>query len=126
LRFPVGLCCAYSDIGVDLGGRVLEVVSGTSFPQFVASRVFAQLGMDDATFERAVVRAGRTRAIGRIDGRAHGLSGMVPAGSMHASVRDLGRFLRCVLGRGLLDGASLLSPALLDEMATVPFPVPGQ
>ena len=126
LRFPVGLRYAYSDIGVDLVGRVLEVVSGRSFPQFVASRVFAPLGMDDATFDRAVIRADHTRAIGRIDGRLHGLSGMVPAGSMHASVRDLGRFLRFVLGRGQIDGAPVLAAELLDEMATVPFPVAGQ
>ena len=126
LRFPVELRYAYSDIGVDLVGHVLEVASGVSFPELVASRVFAPLGMDDATFDRAVVRADATRAIGHINGNLHGLSGMVPAGSMHASARDLGRFLQFVLGGGDVDGARVLSRDLLDEMATVPFPVAGQ
>jgi CubicO group peptidase (beta-lactamase class C family) len=126
LRFPVGLRYAYSDIGVDLVGRVLEVVSGTSFPQFVASHVFAPLGMDDATFDRAVIRADRSRAIGHINGKLHGLSGLVPAGSMHASARDIGRFLQFVLSGGVVDGTRVLSRELLDEMTTVPFPVPGQ
>jgi CubicO group peptidase (beta-lactamase class C family) len=126
LRFPVGLRYAYSDIGVDLVGRILEVTSGLPFPELVASRVFAPLGMDDATFDRAVIRADRTRAIGHIDGKLHGLSGMVPAGSMHASVRDLGRFLQFVLRRGEVSGAPVLSRQLLDEMARVPFPVSGQ
>ena len=127
LRFPVGLRYAYSDIGVDLVGRVLEVVSGSSFSQFVAAHLFAPLGMDDATFDRAVIRADQSRAIGHINGRLHGLSGIVPAGSMHASVRDIARFLQFVLSRrrGRRHGCALARAARRDDHA-VPFPVPGQ
>ena len=126
LRFPVGQRYAYSDIGIDLVGHALEVASGRPFPEFVASRVFAPAGMDDATFARAVVVADASRAIGHIEGKRHALSGMVPAGSMHASTRDLARFLRVVLGGGSIDGTRVVAAGLLDEMATVPFPLVGQ
>jgi hypothetical protein len=122
----VGQRYAYSDVGIDLVGRALEVASGEAFPAFVASRVFAPAGMDDATFDRAVVVSDRSRAIGHIEGKRHALSGMVPAGSMYASTRDMARFLRVVLGGGAVDGTRIVSAALLDEMTTVPFPGPGQ
>jgi hypothetical protein len=45
---------------------------------------------------------------------------------MHASTRDLARFLRVVLGDGTIDGTRVVSSGLLHEMTTVPFPAPGQ
>jgi CubicO group peptidase (beta-lactamase class C family) len=126
LRFPVGTRYAYSDIGVDLVGRVLETVAGEPFPAFVARRVFAPLGMDDATFDPAIVKADTTRAVGHVDGRPHGMSGMVPAGSLHASGRDLARFLAFVIAGGVVDGRRIVSEELWDTWSTVPFPVPGQ
>jgi CubicO group peptidase (beta-lactamase class C family) len=126
LRFPVGARYAYSDIGVDLVGRVLEMVSGEPFPAFVARRVFDPLGMDDATFDPAIVKADAARAVGHIDGRPHGMSGMVPAGSLYASGRDLAHLLAFVLAGGAVDGRRLVNAELWDTWSTVPFPVPGQ
>lgn len=41
---------AYSNIGYDLLGLVISLVSGMTFEDFMASRIFAPLGMDQTTF----------------------------------------------------------------------------
>jgi Xaa-Pro aminopeptidase len=115
MRFPVGHRMGYSDIGPDLLGHVLEVVSGETFPSFVADRILGPLGMDDATFEPAVAVTRPDRAHGYVGGPAAPISGTVPAGSLYASGRDIGRLLRFVL-----------ASELVHELATIPFPAPGQ
>jgi CubicO group peptidase (beta-lactamase class C family) len=125
LRFPVGRRMGYSDIGPDLLGRVLEVVSGEAFPAFVHRAILEPLRMEDATFDPAEAD-GHDRAHGSVGGRSAPTSGMVPAGSLHASGRDVGRLLRFVLEGGRADGRRVLSSALLEDLATVPCPGVGQ
>ena len=50
LRFAPGSRWAYSTAGLDVLGRVIEVVSGEPFAAFLQKRVFAPLEMTDTTF----------------------------------------------------------------------------
>jgi hypothetical protein len=51
---------------------------------------------------------------------------IIPAGGLYTSANDMARFIQFHLNRGTANSQSVLSPALLDEMYTVPFPVRGQ
>jgi hypothetical protein len=126
LRFPVGTRYAYSDIGIDLVGRVLEVATGEPFPRFVARRVLEPLGMERATFDVAEITADRDRCVGHVQGEEQQITGMVPAGSLYASARDLGAFLRFVIDGGVVAHRRVLSAELLEQWSTTPFPAPGQ
>ena len=43
----------YSNLGYALVGRVIEIVSGQSFPQFVTDQIFAPLALNDSSFSVA-------------------------------------------------------------------------
>jgi CubicO group peptidase (beta-lactamase class C family) len=126
LRFPVGTGYAYSNLGIDLAGYILEQVSGKPFPVVIRDSLLAPLGMDRSTFDRARVHATADRAVGH--------SGPVPpqvdvpmtaAGGLWATAADLARFLEFQLGDGTLGGRTVLTAALMRDMRTVPAPDAG-
>lgn len=127
LRFPVGTGYAYSNLGIDLAGYILESVWREPFPALMHDSLLAPLGMDDSTFDRAEVHAAGDRAVGD--------SGdwvpppvdipMMAAGGLWSTAADLATFLRFQLGGGIVDGRTVLDPALMKEMRTVPAPNQG-
>ena len=124
LRFPVATGYAYSNLGIDLAGYILQEVTGRPFADWQRDHLLQPLGMADSSFDADVIRATEDRAIGHDEA----MSGyvpvpMVPAGGMYASVNDLARFLQFQLGNGTIDGGSVLDPMLLEEMRTVQFPL---
>jgi CubicO group peptidase (beta-lactamase class C family) len=40
----------YNNCGIDTGGRIIEVVSGIPYAQFMQQRLFTPLGMKDSSF----------------------------------------------------------------------------
>ena len=123
LRFRVGTGYAYSNLGIDLAGHVLEVVTGLPFPVMMRDSLLRPLGMERSTFDRSRVRATANRAAGHAGPVPPPLdSPMTAAGGLWASAADLGRFLRFQLGDGTLDGRELLDPSLMEQMRTIPPP----
>jgi hypothetical protein len=51
---------------------------------------------------------------------------MIPAGSVYSSAEDMAEFIQFHLNNGKCDNKTLLKPALIDEMYTIPFPLEGQ
>jgi CubicO group peptidase (beta-lactamase class C family) len=45
----------YSNAGINTAGRIVEVVSGMPFEEFLDKRLFAPLGMKDTTFRPGAV-----------------------------------------------------------------------
>jgi CubicO group peptidase (beta-lactamase class C family) len=128
LRYPVGRGYAYSNLGIDLAGYILQTVTGRPFADYEREHVLQPLGMANSSFDMAVIRANASRAIGH-SAPAPRLPlevPMVPAGGLYTSANDLARFIRFQLNRGVVDGQPMLDPPLLDEMLTVQFPVRGQ
>src|SRR5262249_21136885 len=50
LQFPPGSRWSYSNAGINTLGRIVEVVSGMSYAEFLQNRLFAPLSMKDTTF----------------------------------------------------------------------------
>jgi CubicO group peptidase (beta-lactamase class C family) len=129
LRFPVGTGYAYSNLGIDLAGSILERVEGKPFPDVMRDSLLGPLGMDRSTFDRTVIRSADGRAIGHVDPFPAGYvpiyEPMMAAGGMYSSAADLARFLRFQLNDGSLDGGVVLAPKAMEEMRTVPAPHAG-
>ena len=127
LRFPVGTGYAYSNLGIDLAGYILQRVEGKPFAAVMRDSLLEPLGMDHSTFDRAVIRATADRAVGH----AHPYRRppldvpMTAAGGLYTSAADLARFLRFELNGGSIDGRVVLAPKWLQEMQTVPAPRAG-
>lgn len=113
----------YQNIMFIAAGEIIPSVTGTSWDEFLAQRIFRPLGMTrTSTTIRAlpdnvatphmevegVVRPIAWRSFDNVGG----------AGSMNSSVADMARWLRLMLGRGQVDGARLLSDSVVKEMHT--------
>lgn len=125
LVFPPGAQLKYSNAGIAVVGRVLEVAAGKPFAEAVTEAALAPLGLDSSSFDLAAAPAERlaNATMWSYDGREFAAPtfplGMAPAGSLVTSVRDLGRFLTLLAG-GALPG--VVSADGLREMWRVQFP----
>lgn len=126
LDFQPGSAYRYSNAGINTGARILEVVSGMSYEQFLDERLFQPLGMTDTTFwpsEEQVTRMATSYKPGPMK---KGLEPTVvtqlhypltdrevrypmPAGGLFSTATDLSRFYRMLLNGGELDGKRYLS-----------------
>ena len=59
LVFPPGSKWQYCQTGINTAARVVEVVSGSEFPEFLAARLFGPLEMKDTTFYLSETQAAR-------------------------------------------------------------------
>jgi CubicO group peptidase (beta-lactamase class C family) len=126
LRFPVGTGYAYSNLGIDLAGHILEQVCHGPFPEVMKEKVLDPIGMVHSTLDRQEIQSNKDRAIGHAPPHPQPpLDPMTAAGGLYASADDLASFLRFQLGDGTLDGRTVLEPDLMAEMRTVPAPHEG-
>lgn len=124
----------------DVLGRLVEVVSGQSFDEFLRTRLFAPLGMHDTSFYVPEAKASRMASIytpgasglAEVDGTVAGehlvYSSTYSTGGprrnfsggagLSSTAHDYSRFLQMLLNGGELDGARILSPMTVDLMRT--------
>jgi CubicO group peptidase (beta-lactamase class C family) len=131
LDFAPGTKWAYCNTGIDTLGRVVEVVSGSSYEAFLKDRLFGPLGMADTTFYPTpdqLARAARTYdrkdgaltpAPNTVIGPPRGAKYPVPAGGLYSTAPDLARLYQMMLNRGTLAGRRYLSESSVDEMTRV-------
>ncbi len=127
-------------LSVDVLGRLVEVVSGLSFDQFLRQRIFEPLRMNDSSFYLPDSKVSRLAAVYGPDsnGALKRLgNGILGEGSMRATVTypfegpkrycsgggglcstisDYTRFYQMMLNGGELDGARLLSRKTVELM----------
>ncbi len=128
LDYPPGTRSAYGSVDYVLLLRVLEKVSGKTFPQLLRERLLAPLGMADAGFDQETGE-GPIRTSDLLPQRAslyqwrqdtqHNFSFLysIPyyaAGGLYASASDLARLAVA------LDRSELLDPASLGTLWTAP------
>jgi CubicO group peptidase (beta-lactamase class C family) len=127
LRFPAGTGYAYSNLGIDLAGHILERVWDRPFAAVMSDTLLTPLGMTHSTFDRGRVEATPGRAVGHtgqpVPPPLH--IGMTAAGGLWTGAADLARYLEFQLGDGTLDGRTVLDAALIRQMRTVPAPHAG-
>ena len=134
LDYQPGTKHAYSNAGINTAGRVIEVVSGMPYEEFMEKRLFAPLGMTDTTFwpnpEQLARLAKSYHPKGAqqdleettisqlsypLDNRKRGPS---PAGGLFSTASDVGVFCQMVLGGGVYHGKRYLSAAAVQQMTS--------
>ena len=118
LRYPVGERYRYSNLGYDLAGYILQVKTGVPFAAWVEKAVFGPLGMKDATFSSDVYESRKNRAVGHLKGYSSVplRTPLIPSGGAYVSANDMIRYSSFHLGRGSVDGKTVLKRELWDEM----------
>jgi CubicO group peptidase (beta-lactamase class C family) len=132
LQFEPGTKYQYSNAGINTAGRIIEVVSGTAYEDFLQKRLFEPLGMKDTTFwpsEEQLKRLAKSykpnlsktgleeTTIGQLK---YPLSDHqrqpMPAGGLFSTADDVARFCQMMLNKGGAKGRRLLSEGAVKEM----------
>lgn len=119
VRWRPGTRVAYSNPGYAVAGYLVERVSGRPFEHFIAEEIFAPLGMHDSSFRLTpdvasrLARGYRDRTGPPVPVRHIYLR---PAGNLHTSARDLGRFVQMLLNWGALGPTEIVDPEYLNRM----------
>ena len=125
----------YSNAGINTAGRIIEVVSGMPFEEFMTRRLFKPLGMKDTTFWPTQAQLKRLAKSYRPNSQKDGLEeteitqltyplsnrqrGPSPAGGYFSTAADLYRFCQMILNGGVYHGKRYLSEKALHEMTCV-------
>lgn len=128
LLFEPGTPWDYSNIGYDTLGRIIEVVTGKPYDQYVHDTIFEPLEMQDTFFyvpqeKRARVASVYTDVNGTLkkaDVREpqRGRDLPSPAGGLFSTAHDLLRLNEMMRNHGALDGKRVLSAAAVELMTT--------
>lgn len=133
LLFDPGTRWMYSNTGIAVLGRIVEVRSGMSFEQFLERRIFQPLGMTDTHVFLPPGKRGRLAPVYTVkDGRLvkagddilggdpmkfrEGAKYSGPEHSLYSTAWDLAQFYQMMLNGGELNGRRLLSPASVETM----------
>jgi len=117
LANPPNYIFSYSNVGYGLLGHAIQQVSGTEFSAGMDATLLRPLGMEHASFNlRADVTARLAKGYERGTEKREPPLGNVPAGNLHASVRDLSRFISMVLANGTAGNRQIMRPETLAEM----------
>jgi CubicO group peptidase (beta-lactamase class C family) len=130
LQFEPGTKWKYCQSGINSLGRIIEVVSGKSLPEFFQERLLSPLGMKDTTFYPTpdqLARLAKSYKLvnGKLEETALNLIAdparpqRFPAanGGLFSTARDYARFCQMLLNRGALDGKRYLSPEAVAQMS---------
>ena len=119
LLFEPGTHWSYSNLGIDILGRIVEVVSKQPFDTFLEDRIFKPLAMTDTCFWLPPEKQGRLATLytyengglKRAQTRQNAQSKIPsPAGGLISTASDMLRFNQMMRNGGVLDGKRILSP----------------
>jgi CubicO group peptidase (beta-lactamase class C family) len=132
MQYEPGSKWRYTQSGINVGSRIVEIVSGLPFDVFLQQRVFDPLGMKDTTFYPAtrpsahlVVGCSKNRTTGALEPAAplagFGVEGRPPLGNggLFSTGPDYARFCQMLLAGGALGGKRYLSPEAMKFLMTV-------
>lgn len=133
LEFEPGSKWQYSNLGIAILGRIIEVRSGMPFEKFLEARIFQPLGMKDSHIFLPAEKQARLAAIYK-----KGPEGLVKAGDetlggyslnyrkgakysapewgLYTTAQDLAAFYQMLLNGGTANGKRLISKTAIDTM----------
>jgi len=132
MQYEPGEKWKYTQSGINLAARIVEVVSGQSYDAFLQERLFGPLGMKDTTFFPSDAQRARM-AIGYAKNKDTGVLEAVPPrvgyegkpntpplgnGGLYSTAPDYARFCQMLLSGGTVAGHRYLSVEALKFLNT--------
>ena len=122
MQFEPGAKWKYTQSGINLAARIVEIVSGMPFDEFLRKRLFDPLGMKSTTFY-PVKGSSSTLVTGYSKNKQTGLPDAIPLPEVYSSENhpplgngglfstgpDYARFCQMLLGEGSYNGTQYLS-----------------
>ncbi len=125
---------AYANAGINTAGRIIEIVSGMPYEEFLQKRLFDPLGMKDTTFFPKGEQLERLAKSYHPNKNKDGLDEMPieqltypldgpgrypsPAGGLFSTAADVGVFGQMILNGGQLNGKRYVSEAAVRQMTS--------
>jgi CubicO group peptidase (beta-lactamase class C family) len=133
LQWQPGDKYQYGNQGMNIAARVVEIVSGMAYEDFLQQHFFDPLGMTETTFWPSAAQIARLAntygpnkggsgyAKGEIDFLTKPFSDRIhrfpeAAGGLFSTTHDILRYGLMLANNGALDGKRYLSPAAMDEL----------
>ena len=132
LQWEPGSKYLYSNAGINTAARIIEVVTGMAYEDFMRTRLFEPLGMKETTFWPTEAQVRRMAKVYKPNAAKTGLEETLydqlrypltdrtrypmPAGGLFSTAADVARFARMLLNGGELDGRRYLSAAAVQTM----------
>ena len=134
LEFEPDTKYQYSNAGINTAGRIIEVVSGMPYEQFVTERIFKPLGMKDTTSFPSEEQIKRLAKSYKPNAKKDGLEETtiwqlkypltdpqrqpMPAGGFFSTATDLSIFYRMIANGGTFEGKRILSEHAFKTMTS--------
>jgi CubicO group peptidase (beta-lactamase class C family) len=134
LQFEPDSKYQYANAGINTAGRIVEVVSGMPYEEFMEKRLFQPLGMKDTTFWPSPQQVRRLAKSYQPNAAKSDLEETtitqlrypltdrtrqpMPAGGLFSTASDVARFCQMILNGGALDGKRYLSEASVKQMTS--------
>jgi CubicO group peptidase (beta-lactamase class C family) len=134
LQYEPGTKYQYANAGINTGGRLIEVLSGMPYAEFLSTRLFKPLGMKDTTFWPTKAQIARlaksykpnadktdleettiTQLHYPLDDR---MRQPMPAGGLFSTAMDLARFCQMILNHGTYKGRRYVSEEAVKQMTS--------
>ncbi|MBQ6619789.1 MAG: beta-lactamase family protein [Thermoguttaceae bacterium] len=125
---------SYSNIGIDTGAAIIEVVSGQPFAEFLDERIFKPLGMVDTTFWPNDEQLSRLVSAYHIEEDGSFTPTTVTClhyplsdravrfaeggGGLFSTPQDMIRYLVMLSNKGVYEGKRVLSESIIDQLST--------
>jgi len=138
LQWEPGSKYLYSNAGINTAARIIEVVSGLAYEDFMRTRLFEPLGMKETTFWPTEAQVRRMAKVYKPNAAKTGLEATLydqlrypltdrtrypmPAGGLFSTAADVARFARMLLNDGELDGRRYLSAAAVKTLTSKQTP----
>lgn len=139
LIYETGSEIKYSDIGFIFLGFIIEEVSGLSLEQFAGKYIFDELEMESTCYNPidknrcapTELRNDNVVANTIIRGNVHDekafiMGGVAGHAGLFSCVKDLQKFIKMILNRGVYRGKQFLSPATIDLIFTPMVKIPNK
>lgn len=135
LLFQPGTSSSYSNEGLNTAARIIEVVTGIPYEQFMQERLLDPLGMKDTTFWPDAEQISRLAKSYKADAAAKDLREVpinqltyplddrtrryaMPAGGLFSTAEDLSKFCQMILNGGTSGGKLYISERSLQAMTS--------
>ena len=126
LQFEPGTKWQYCNTGIATLGRIIEVVTGKKYEEFMSARIFTPLGMKDTFFfppasvrsRIAAVYTDDNGTLRRSDSDLYreGWAYPAPEGGLFSTAADMANFYQMMLSKGVFGGKRILSAAAVTTM----------